>query len=181
MLIILCILTLNITMKIRPASAEDAPRISEIVCESFYITFSNPDNDAEVKEYLSTLNDDAISSMIERKDTTFLINETKAGINGFIQLVDEVPFEQGEHSCLKIERLYLDLKSIGTGVGFRLLNAAIERGLEGNYDKVWLQVLRSNTKAVAFYERSGFKTFDTSPGKFQADRELDLWMERDLP
>lgn len=168
-------------MKIRPAIKEDALRISEILKDSFYSSFANKENEQEVREYLNSLDETEFSELISRVDMDFLVSEESDGVTGFIQLIDESPVSLPEGKHLKIDRLYLDRDAMGKGVGSALMNASMEKAIRESYKNIWLLVLRSNRKAVDFYEHFGFKTFNTSPGKFEGDRELDLWMQRPVP
>jgi putative acetyltransferase len=71
-----------------------------------------------------------------------LINENL--VSGFIGVADK-----------KVEMLFLDPKYIGQGLGKKLLNFAVK---ELNADK--LDVNEQNEKALKFYQKFGFETFE---------------------
>lgn len=65
-------------------------------------------------------------------------------ISGFIGVAEK-----------KVEMLFLDPKYFGQGLGHKLLNFAVK---ELNADKV--DVNEQNTKALKFYQKFGFETFE---------------------
>ena len=71
-----------------------------------------------------------------------LVNESV--VLGFIGVVNK-----------KVEMLFLDPEYFGQGLGQRLLNFAVK---ELNADK--LDVNEQNTKALKFYQKFGFETFE---------------------
>jgi ribosomal protein S18 acetylase RimI-like enzyme len=164
-------------MIIRAAQRSDASRIAEIHSRSFYQTFRTEKNDESVRSYLQGLKEDAILAMIDEGIEFYLADDDDKTL-AFIQLSDESWHE--DRLSIKIERLYVDPDHLKQNCGSALMHFALEKaGQDGCHD-IWLLVLRSNTRAVRFYEHLGFVTFDTSPGKFIEDRELDLWMKKDI-
>ncbi|NND94256.1 MAG: GNAT family N-acetyltransferase [Flavobacteriales bacterium] len=167
-------------MKIRKASNKDAKNIANVLYRSFYETFRTEENESSLKAYLGTLNEDAILRLMAEENTSFYVSERNNKLQGFVQLVDESPFDSSKGRFIKVERLYIDTEAIGSGLGTSLMKEAMELGRREGFETIWLLVLRSNFNGVQFYEKFGFKTFDTSPGKFKEDREIDLWMKKSL-
>lgn len=167
-------------MKIRKARSSDGKVISELLYRSFYNTFKTAANEIPLTAYLESLNSGAIIKMMDRSDTDFYVAELENKVSGFIQLVKETPYPDSAPTFLKVERLYVDTDILNQGIGSKLMDKAFELGKEQGSTMIWLLVLRSNTAGVKFYEKLGFKTFDTSPGKFKEDAELDLWMVKSL-
>lgn len=84
---------------------------------------------------------------------------------------NEAPYDgdnTDSNRLLKLEKLYVDPSATGQGIGTALLRHMLQESGD-SFDAVWLMVLRTNTTAVALYERQGFVTFDTSPGKFKEE------------
>ena len=165
-------------MSIRLAQRSDASQIVKVLYDSFYQTFRTDKNEHSVKAYLDTLNEDAILQMMVRDDTEFHLIEEERKILGFVQLLNESPHNRSK--ALKVERLYIDPGALGKGLGGQLMNHSIALAEGQGCEEIWLLVLRSNDRGVKFYEKIGFKTFDTSPGKFKEDAEIDLWMSKSL-
>lgn len=89
----------------------------------------------EIKKLVNTLNFNDFQVFC-------LVNENV--ISGFIGVAEK-----------KVEMLFLDPKYFGQGLGYKLLNFAVK---ELSADKV--DVNEQNTKALKFYQKFGFETFE---------------------
>jgi putative acetyltransferase len=97
--------------------------------------FLTPTDFEEIKELVSNINFNDFQVFC-------LTNENL--VLGFIGVADK-----------KVEMLFLDPKYFGQGLGQKLLNFAVN---ELNADKV--DVNEQNTKAIKFYQKFGFETFE---------------------
>lgn len=89
----------------------------------------------EIKEFVSNINFNDFQVFCLTKENLVL---------GFIGVADK-----------KVEMLFLDPKYFGQGLGLKLLNFAVK---ELNADK--LDVNEQNKKALKFYQKFGFDTFE---------------------
>lgn len=55
----------------------------------------------------------------------------------------------------EVVALYILQEYYGRKIGYRLMNAAVDR--LGEYDRIVVRVLESNERAIRFYERYGFR------------------------
>jgi ribosomal protein S18 acetylase RimI-like enzyme len=80
----------------------------------------------------------------------------------------------------ELQKIYLRAERTGQGHGGAMLQAVFDRLRTRGYKLLWLDVLKSNTGARAFYERHGFKVVGEFP--FATDvREIGFWvMAREL-
>lgn len=120
--------------KIQPARIED---IDELL--------KYPDNKNQTKEFLL--------SLIETTRTTsnlFLLIIVNSKIVGEFVFV----IENNEGSIMNINILE---KYWGLGIGTELMKLAIDVSKKNNLKKIWLAVLKTNTRAQELYERMGFK------------------------
>lgn len=60
-------------------------------------------------------------------------------------------------SPAEVQRIYADGSWHGRGVGQALLRACIDQARAWGCDAVWLGVWERNPRAIAFYEKSGFR------------------------
>jgi putative acetyltransferase len=107
-----------------------------------------PTDFEEIKELVSNINFNDFQVFC-------LTNENL--VLGFIGVADK-----------KVEMLFLDPKYFGQGLGQKLLNFAVN---ELNADKV--DVNEQNTKAIKFYQKFGFETFERTD-KDDQDRNYPL-------
>jgi len=83
-------------------------------------------------------------------------------------------------SGTELQKIYLRAEKTGQGHGGAMLEQIIARVLARGDACLWLDVLKSNDGARAFYERHGFQVVGEFP--FATDlREIGMWvMARDL-
>lgn len=80
------------------------------------------------------------------------------------------PYRDGELRTVDAElyAIYLDPDQYGRGIGHALLQEAIRRCTAAGHPRMYLWVLKGNTRARAFYERAGFRS-DGAEEPFEVD------------
>jgi ribosomal-protein-alanine N-acetyltransferase len=66
------------------------------------------------------------------------------------------------------------------GCGQKLLDSFLQTATQNGAAHVWLEVRESNAKAIAFYQRNGFKQIKTRPNFYQDPREAAILMRLKL-
>lgn len=94
-----------------------------------------------------------------------LVAELAEEIIGFVTVGPGMPTEPGTATLYAI---YLHPRHIGAGVGHLLHEAGLEVLREQGYADVILWVLRTNQRAIAFYERHGW----SRDGREQLDHSV---------
>ena len=61
-----------------------------------------------------------------------------------------------------------------------LYNKAIELARAMQLKYVWLGVWEENVRAIRFYEKNGFKTFDKHVFRLGSDEQTDIMMKLEL-
>ncbi|WP_043630740.1 GNAT family N-acetyltransferase [Nonomuraea candida] len=80
----------------------------------------------------------------------FVADDGDAGLLGFVYLLP------GSGGRILLDNLHVRPGSTGSGIGTRLLRHGLEWAANEHPGKqVYLEVLRANTRAIAFYERHG--------------------------
>ena len=90
---------------------------------------------------------------------------------------DKAQTEPGHHNTLEIQRIYILQAYQGKQIGKQLIQKTIEIGIENNLDYIWLGVWEHNVDAIKFYEKQGFKKFDTHIFKLGDDEQTDNLMK----
>ena len=133
---------------IRKATVDDLARIAEIEIFNyrlnFYPIFKNDDY------YFRELQVPTLMKQYESIVDNMWVYDDGA-VKGFIQI------ENGE-----IKKLFVEPVLQGNGIGFKLLNFAVE---SHNANTLW--ALEKNIRAIRFYERYGFKI--TADKKLEED------------
>ena len=82
---------------------------------------------------------------------------------------------------VELQRLYVDRRAIGHGVGATLMRASLDAARSAGHGTIWLGVWERNARAISFYERWQFETvwdYEFQPG---SDHQTDLIMARPVP
>jgi diamine N-acetyltransferase len=78
----------------------------------------------------------------------------------------------------EVARFYVDRAWHGRGVANALMDACLAQADAWECDGVWLGVWQSNARAIAFYERRGFRKVGAQSFLLGRDRQMDWVMER---
>lgn len=88
--------------------------------------------------------------------------------------------ELKEDEGIEIERIYVLEAYHGMKVGQALFEKAMEIATARHSAYVWLGVWEENSKAIRFYEKNGFVTFDKHIFKLGNEEQTDIMMKRQL-
>ncbi|MEM5469593.1 GNAT family N-acetyltransferase [Celeribacter marinus] len=104
-------------------------------------------------------------------------NDTLCGIIAMDQNMDDGCRHRGE-----ITSFYVCADARGTGLGRAMLDHVSGIAAANGILQLELQVARTNTQAIRFYEAAGYVTFGTLPRQVLRERgaETDLFMVRFL-
>jgi len=164
---------------IRRAEPADAAALAEFAARIFDETFG-PDNKPEdmaphladrfgVRQQTEEILDPAIVTLVVEEEGR-LIAYTQV-----TTLHEPPPCVKGE-APVEIGRFYVDRSWHGRGLAQRLMAAALDtaRGLGGR--TVWLAVWEHNPRAIAFYEKQGFRDVGSQPFLLGSDLQTDRVM-----
>jgi ribosomal protein S18 acetylase RimI-like enzyme len=164
------------SVHIRPAQPGDAAALAELARETYVAAFGHSMSEADLAAHLGRNLSDASLARIVAEDTV-LVAELAGRLVGYVQFGAAAP-DYGHGAAAELRRLYVHADSQGSGVGTRLMRAAL-RALEGA-GPVALDVWEHNHGAQRFYQRFGFevagsRAFAVDSG---AETSLDLIMVR---
>ncbi|MHA7057308.1 GNAT family N-acetyltransferase [Aquimarina sp. M1] len=158
-------------------------KLLEISRQTFYDSFGPPLNtEKNIQQYLNekfTL--DNITKELKDSNSYFYFAKLRDEIIGYLKLnTKEAQTEPLAGNGLEIERIYLVSTYQGRGIGQFLINEILNISKEKKVAFIWLGVWNYNKRAVRFYERNGFKTFDEHKFMLGSDEQTDLMMKRVL-
>jgi ribosomal protein S18 acetylase RimI-like enzyme len=164
----------------RLATTDDAAILVQIGIKTFQDTFAEFNTEEDMKLYLEkTFTLQQVEHEIKNPTITFILAEHNNQIVGYAKLrADHNPPELSEESAIEIERIYCIKQFIGRNVGKILIEACLDRAKQRRYHVIWLGVWEHNTRAIAFYEKWGFKKFGSHPFLLGTDLQTDLLMKR---
>ena len=143
---------------LRPAVAADALSIAVLGQQVFLDTYATDGIRPEIAREVRSLFDlDVVSALLAAPSTRCVVAERTGHLIGFAQCAtDDTHTHVRADRPIKLNRLYVQERFSGTGVGTVLL-ARVESlaRLEGS-DALWLTTWVGNARALAFYPRRGY-------------------------
>ena len=98
--------------------------------------------------------------------------------------VAEIEFDKKSHAggiiAPELNKLYILEWFCGKGVGFRLLEEAEKIVVALGISQMWLWVLETNMRAIAFYEKNGYKTIGNASFKMETNTYENKVMLKNL-
>jgi GNAT superfamily N-acetyltransferase len=164
---------------IRRAEPADGPALAEFAARIFDETFG-PDNRPEdmaahladrfgVRQQTGEILDPAIVTLVVEADGR-LIAYTQV-----TTLHTPPPCVTGE-APVEIGRFYVDRSWHGRGLAQRLMAAARDAARDLGGRTAWLAVWERNPRAIAFYEKQGFRDVGSQPFRLGSDLQTDRVM-----
>jgi ribosomal protein S18 acetylase RimI-like enzyme len=156
---------------IRRASLGDAARLAELAARTFHDTFAVHNRAEDMDAYMSTAYGEAIQreELADRDRITLLVEENGVLI-GYAQLRLSIPE-------IEIGRFYVDRGYHGRGIAQSLMNAIFDLARDLGATRIWLGVWERNARAIAFYEKCGFRDCGSQPFLLGSDLQTDRVME----
>ena len=163
---------------LRQAHLADIPVLEVLGSATYRSHFATIWSSARLEAYIAQeYGAAALSASLARPDlSAWLIAEHDATPIGFAKLNwdRQLPVAP-ERFSTELQKIYLLAERTGAGHGAAMLEEIIDRARERGDGLLWLDVLRSNAGARAFYERHGFAVVGELP--FATDlREIGFWV-----
>lgn len=166
------------TYAIRRAAVEDAAALAELAERVFRDTFAAQNNPDDLEMYLAaTYGETHQRREIENPDVVTLLVDDGTALLGFAQL-RRAPTEHGE---VEIARFYVAHTHHGRGIAQALMRASDDVACELGASSIWLGVWEHNPRAIAFYEKCGFRDVGSHPFLVGSDLQTDRLMSRVIP
>lgn len=172
------------SVKIRPATVEDAELLARMGWQSFHEAFAdNPKNHPDdMKIYMDeAFSVETITTDIAQEKTIYLIAELDGKAAGYAK----IQFDAREDcvapgKTLELCRLYALDEFIGQGVGKSLMLRILEVGKEHLCEIMWLGVWEFNYRAQAFYKKFGFEKCGEHVFQLGNDPQIDWVLQRKI-
>jgi ribosomal protein S18 acetylase RimI-like enzyme len=167
---------------IRKAMPEDLADLLYMARTAFLQAFTAGNKPENVTAYLNeafTL--EQFEKEMMETASTFFVAEKDGEIVGYAK-VNLVPAQTDIHDpeSLEVSRLYVLEEHLGSGLGKRLLETAIDFAKQNHKSYLWLGVWEHNARAIRFYEKNGLRIFGSHPFPFGDEIQTDYLMKIDL-
>lgn len=167
---------------IRRANDSDASALAELAARVFYDTFAAHNTPEDMELFLRSAYGEA-RQLLEIRDpsiTTLLVS-CDGTLCGYAQIKSGhvVPSVQGPDP-IEIMRFYIDKEFHGRGLAQQLMSEVEQIARTMGAKTIWLGVWERNDRAIAFYEKCGFRRVGEVPFLVGNDLQTDLVLERPL-
>jgi ribosomal protein S18 acetylase RimI-like enzyme len=169
------------SISLRQANAADAEALAVFAAAVFPLGGRPGADPADLEAFISTeLTPAKFRQFLANPNAALIVASDGPQIAGFILAMRNCGHPQIEAQCAaELRKLYVDPQHHGKGVANALMQQALD-WLHPAADVVWLSVFSENPRAIAFYERWGFRQAGTQYFVVGQDHQKDLVMRRDL-
>ena len=169
-------------MNIRVATAADAAVVSALARRTFYDTFAETNDPAEMTRYLAGAYSIDIQTreLGDRDITTLIVEEDGAAIAYAMVRADHVPDCVIGPAPVELWRFYVDREWHGRGVAAALMERVKTAARDRGARTLWLGVWERNDRARAFYAKCGFADAGEHIFLFGTDPQTDRVMVTSL-
>jgi len=166
-------------IEIKKANIKDLSTIQDISIRSFTETFSEINTSENMEKYLKeSFNTAQLTLEINNPDSPFYIAYWDNEPVGYLKLnLGNAQTETVEDETIEIQRIYVLKDFHGKKLGQLLLDQAIKTAQEYQVDYAWLGVWEENHRAIQFYAKNGFVTFDKHVFTLGDEQQTDLLMK----
>ncbi|WP_091625295.1 GNAT family N-acetyltransferase [Maribacter orientalis] len=163
-------------------SLTDLQQLRQISEQTFVTAFEKDNNPNDFKNYIeNAFALERIKEELLNPNSDFFFALSNNEIVGYFKLnVGIAQTDIKQDNSIELERIYILAKYQNSGLGEQFLMYIKSIALKRNKKMLWLGVWEENKRAIKFYERQGFKKFDTHPYFIGLDEQTDWLMRFDL-
>jgi len=153
----------------------DAVLLKELSCRTFSDAFGADNNPSDLAMFLETAYSTAqLSKELADPQNAFWLYEENGQPAGYLML------QHDGGTCLHLERIYLCSGYQGRGAGKILMEKAVSTARDLGCSTLQLGVWQRNARAIAFYEREGFRITGETTFLVGSDPQSDWIMVRPI-
>jgi len=165
-------------IEIKLVKPEAVLELQKISIQTFLETFGAVNSALDMNQYLdNAMNVAQLERELKEKASQFYFALQNQEVIGYLKInIGVAQTESIDKNAFEIERIYVVKNHLGKHVGKLLFDFAIDLAKKLNKNKVWLGVWEKNERAINFYQKNGFITFDSHLFKLGSDIQTDLLM-----
>jgi ribosomal protein S18 acetylase RimI-like enzyme len=169
-------------IEIHRATIANIDELQKISRDTFFETFAYSTSEENMLHYLeNNFSKEQLSKEIEQEHSAFYFAMLENAIIGYLKInYSGAQTELNDQKSLEVERIYIDKKYYGKGVGQLLLDFALQIAKQQQMDYAWLGVWEENHRAIQFYLKNGFITFDKHVFMLGDEAQTDYMMKLEL-
>jgi ribosomal protein S18 acetylase RimI-like enzyme len=168
---------------IRRATTGDAPLLARIGAEFFAGAFGAQNDPNDLRAHLEqTFSPSVQRAELADAERVIWIAESPDGSPAGYAMVKRgaASTAVAANHPAEVQRFYVAPSFQGRGLAQALMSACVEQANEWGCDALWLGVWELNPRAIAFYEKCGFRKVGRQDFMVGSDRQHDYVMARTL-
>jgi ribosomal protein S18 acetylase RimI-like enzyme len=169
-------------IQIEKVTIHQVEPLQAISKNTFWETFAEQNSLENMTQYLETgFSLEKLTAELNDPNAAFYFAWRNQEVIGYLKLnFGAAQTELKDQNALEIERIYVLKAFHGRKVGQLLYEKAIQIAKQMQARYVWLGVWEENRRAIHFYEKNGFVTFDKHIFILGDDKQIDLMMKLQL-
>lgn len=168
---------------IRRATAGDAALLARVGAELFTSAFGPLNDPNDLGAYLTAAFSPAKqeAELVDANRTTWIAEVPEGATAGYAMVIRGAGSSAitANHPA-ELQRFYVAPSFQGRGLAQELMSVCVDQAREWGCDALWLGVWERNPRAIAFYEKSGFRKVGRQYFMVGSDRQHDYVMMRTL-
>jgi diamine N-acetyltransferase len=167
---------------VRLAKENDAELVADLSRQTFYDSFAEHNTKGDMDKFMNEqFTREKLVDEVKQPWHVFFLAFLNDEPVGYVKLRDSsVPMKLHGQSCMEIARIYSVQKTIGTGVGKKLMQTCHDIAKQKGKKILWLGVWKANQRAIDFYTAWGFEIFGEQEFILGDDVQTDWLMKKDL-
>jgi ribosomal protein S18 acetylase RimI-like enzyme len=148
---------------VRRAETNDIELLYSVCRQSYIESFADHWQEGGLAWYLDKVYGmDVLARDLTNPDINYYFSYCDGQAVGFMKIRINSPLTKLKSREIEIEKLYFLAKYQRQGLGKLMIERAMGLAKELDAGSIWLAVIDTNSSAIRFYERNGFKFFDKS-------------------
>ena len=168
--------------EITKVNSNEITSLQKVGRQTFFETFSQTNTEENMQKYLEeSFSSNKLLEELNNPDSKFYFAKYNDEIVGYLKLnLGHSQTELNDNESLEIERIYVLKDFQGKKIGQKLYEKAVEVAKQNKVKYIWLGVWEKNQKAIDFYEKNGFVSFDKHIFVLGDDEQTDIMMKMEL-
>lgn len=169
-------------MNIVQATTEHVELLQALGRQTFYDTFHEHNDAQTMTAYLErAFSIEKLTGELQHAQSFFYLLFEQDEAVGYMKLnIDDAQSEPFGEETLEVERIYIQKAYKRRGFGNIFMQHAIEMATSLEKSAIWLGVWEKNERAIAFYEKNGFKKHGEHTFMMGDEAQTDYVMRKEL-
>jgi ribosomal protein S18 acetylase RimI-like enzyme len=171
----------SIEPRVRALAARDAATLAAFAERLFRETYSDQYAASDIEAYVAQSfgAERQAAELAEPGASVLVVEDDHSGLLAFAHMRESAaPDVVVANRPIEIARFYVDRPWHGRGIARVLMAACVAEARSRVADAIWLLVYQHNGRAIAFYEKHGFRPVGTRPFALGSQVDQDWVMVR---